>query len=137
MMIYLHLIARRVNTRHLVVVGWEVVEVLLVSLVIKVPGALGCRIGVVFNSLDLPLVTHRMCRVVVWSRPCPLKFQSLVGGSVSEFLGVRVMYQGRSMRCMCSQRCLLHRCGNVFICVVVQIQLVLPSSVDTPSECIV
>ena len=126
MMIYLHLIARRVNTRHLVVVGWEVVEVLLVSLVIKVPGALGCRIGVVFNSLDLPLVTHRMCRV-----------ESLVGGSVSEFLGVRVMYQGRSMRCMCSQRCLLHRCGNVFICVVVQIQLVLPSSVDTPSECIV
>ena len=72
MIIYSRLTARRRCPRNLVMVEWVEEEGLIVIPVVEVSGALWWHIVVVLNMLVIPPVPLRMCRVVVWSRPCLL-----------------------------------------------------------------
>ena len=137
MIIYYYISSRKGRPRHLVVVGWAEEEVLLVSPVVELSGALGCRLVVGLNMLVLPPVPHRMCRVVVWSIPCLLWVHSLVGSSVPTLLWVGFWVRVGVWAVGAHEYVYISGEAKVCIFVATQIQLLVPVGLDTSSDRVV
>ena len=88
----------------LLVVGWVEEVVFQESRVFAEWGAPGCHIGFVFSRCDISPLPLRMYRVEVCSRLLISLVHILVGGSVPEFLGGRVLYMCMSISYRSQQR---------------------------------